>query len=177
MSGTDAGNYTVNTTATTTADITARALTVSATADNKVYDGTTTAVAHLSDDRVSGDVFTDSYTSANFADKNAGIGKTVTVLGISISGTDAGNYTFNSTATATADITARALTISATGNNKVYDGNTNAIVDLSDNRVAGDVFTDNYTSASFDTKNVGAGKAVSVSGISISGTDASNYTP
>jgi hypothetical protein len=47
--------------------------------------------------------------------------KTVNVSGISISGLDAGNYTFNSTATTIANITARALTVSATAVNKVYD--------------------------------------------------------
>ena len=61
----------------------------------------------LSDDRVSGDVFTDSYTSATFSDKNVGTGKTVSVSGISISGTDAGNYYANTTATTTANITRR----------------------------------------------------------------------
>ena len=53
ISGADAGNYTFNTTATTTADITAAALTVTATGVNKVYDGTTTATVTLADDRVS----------------------------------------------------------------------------------------------------------------------------
>ena len=44
MSGADAANYTANTTATTTADISAKGLTVSGvTADNKAYDGTTAA--------------------------------------------------------------------------------------------------------------------------------------
>ena len=42
LSGADAGNYTVNTTATTTADIAALALTGSVTAANKIYDGNTT---------------------------------------------------------------------------------------------------------------------------------------
>src|SRR4029079_3652590 len=106
ISGTDAGNYTLNTTATTTADITARALTVSATGVNKVYNGTTTATATLTDDRVAGDTLTDNYT-ATFADKNVGSGKTVSVSGISLSGTDAGNYTVNTTTSTTADITAR----------------------------------------------------------------------
>ncbi len=176
LSGADAANYTFNTTANTTADITARALTVSATGINKVYDGNTTATVTLSDDRVSGDVLTTSYTTATFDNKNVGTGKTVSVSGISISGTDAGNYTFNTTASTTADITARALTVSATGINKVYDGNTTATVTLSDNRVSGDVLTTSYTTATFDNKNVGTGKTVSVSGISISGTDAANYT-
>src|SRR5207245_1192012 len=90
--------------------------------------------------------------------------------------TYAGNYTFNTTASTTADITARPLTVSAAGANKLYDGTTTATVTLSDNRVAGDVFTDSYTAASFANKTVGTGKPVSVSGISISGTDAGNYT-
>ena len=119
---------------------------------------------------------TDSDTSATFADKNVGTGKTVTVSGITISGADAGNYTFNASATTTADITARALTVTATGVNKVYDGTTTATVTLSDNRVAGDVLADSYTTASFADKNVGTGKTVTVSGITISGTDAGNYT-
>src|SRR5207249_4845153 len=114
-------------------------LTMRATADNKGYEGTTAAVAHLSDDRVSGDVFTDSYTSASFADKNVANGKTVTVTGLSISGTDAGNYTANTSTTATADITPRTLHVTATADNKGYDGTTSAVAHLSDDRVSGDV--------------------------------------
>src|SRR5213076_989281 len=106
------------TTASTTANITARDLTVSATGQNKGYDGTTTATVTLSDNRVAGDVFTDSYTSAAFNTKDVGTGKPVSVSGISIAGTDAGNYTFNTTASTTANITARSLTVSATGINK-----------------------------------------------------------
>ena len=47
-----------------------------------MYDGTTTATVTLSDDRVSGDMLTDSYTSATFANKNVGTGKPVRVSGI-----------------------------------------------------------------------------------------------
>jgi hypothetical protein len=176
LSGADAGNYSVNTTAMTTADITQRALTVSAMGVNKVYDGTTDATVTLSDDRVMDDMLTTNYASAAFDDKNVGTGKMVSVSGITVTGADAGNYTFNTTATTTADITARPLTVSATGVNKVYDGNTTATVNLSDDRVSGDDITTSYTSATFDDKNVGTGKPVSVSGISISGTDAGNYT-
>src|SRR5205085_2132980 len=153
--------YTFNPSATTTADITAKVLAITATGNNKVYDGNTTATVNLSDDRVAGDVFTDSYTSAAFDDKNVGTGKPVSVSGISISGTDAGNYTFNTTTSTTADITAKALIITATGNNKVYDGNVTATVNLSDDRVAGDVFTNSYTSAAFSDINAGTGKSVS----------------
>src|SRR5207248_6036636 len=101
----------------------------------KQYDANTSATVTLSDNRISGDVFTDSYTSASFVNKNVGTGKTVSVIGISISGTDAGNYSFNSTASTTADITPRPLTIAAHGVDKQYDGTATATVTLSDDRV------------------------------------------
>ena len=178
ITGPDAANYSLaNTTATTTANITPRLLTVSATGVNKVYDRATTETVSLTDNRVAGDVFTDSDTSASFTDKNAGTGKAVTAAGITIAGTDASNYTLgNTTASTTANIIPLALTISATGLNKVYDGTTAATVILADNRIAGDVFTDGDSSASFADKNVGAGKTVTVAGITITGTDAGNYT-
>ena len=175
IAGADAGNYTL-TQPSTTANITARPLTVSATGVNKVYDGTTTATVTLSDNRVAGDVLTTAYTSAVFADKNVGTAKTVNVSGITVTGTDSGNYTFNTTTSTTANITAKTLTVSATGVNKVYDGTATATVTLSDNRVAGDVLTTGYTSAAFADKNIGTGKAVSVSGITVTGTDSGNYT-
>src|SRR5207249_3038956 len=160
---------TANTTATTTANITALSLTVSATGVNRVYNGSTNATVTLSDNRVSGDTLSTSYTSASFANKNVGAAKRVSVSGIAISGTDAANYTANTTATTTADITVRTLAVSATGVNKVYDGSTNATVTLSDNRVAGDSLSTSYTSASFADKIIGTAKLVSVSGIAISG--------
>src|SRR5439155_360968 len=104
-----------NTTGSTTANITVRTLVVTATGVNKGYDGTSTATVTLSDNRVAGDTLSRSYTTASFADKNLGAAKTVSVSGIAISGTDAANYTANSTATTTADITVRSLTVSATG--------------------------------------------------------------
>ncbi|MGE3432616.1 MAG: beta strand repeat-containing protein, partial [Ramlibacter sp.] len=176
VTGAAAANYTFNTTAATTADITARALTVGATGQSRVYDGTTNASVTLTDNRVAGDVLALSNTGASFADKNVGTAKAVNVTGINVTGTDAGNYTFNTTAVATADITARALTVGATGQNRVYDGTTGATVTLSDNRVAGDVLTLSNAGATFADKNVGTAKPVSVTGISVTGTDAGNYS-
>ncbi|HEV2692429.1 MAG TPA: YDG domain-containing protein [Verrucomicrobiae bacterium] len=178
LAGLDAGNYGLgNTTATTPANITVRTLNVTATGIGKAYDGTTNASVALNDDRVSGDSLTDTYTVASFTDKNAGTGKSINVMGIQFTGTDAANYSLgNTTATATATITGRTLTVSATGQNKVYDGTTNATVTLSDNRLTGDTLTNTYTAASFDNKNVGNGKTVTVTGISLAGSDAVNYT-
>src|SRR5690606_40507760 len=159
-SGVDAGNYSLtNTTATALADITAKDLIVSATADDKEYDGTTTAVAHLTTDALVGDDVSAAYTAANFDNKNAGTGKTVTVTGISISGVDAGNYSLtNTTATALADITAKDLIVSATADDKEYDGTTTAVAHLTTDALVGDDVSAAYTAANFDNKNVGTGK-------------------
>src|SRR5207244_9970431 len=114
--------------------------------------------------------------TASSADKNVANGKAVSVSGITIGGGDAGNYHLtNTTGSATADITARELHVTATGVNREYDTTAAATVTLADDEVAGDHVTPSYTSAAFADKNVGTGKAVSVSGISISGADAGNY--
>jgi filamentous hemagglutinin family protein len=178
LSGADALNYTLaSATASSNASITPRQLTVAASAGNKVYDGSAAATAGLSDNRVAGDVLTLASTGAAFADKNAGTGKTVTVSGISFSGTDFGNYTLASTsATASADIAQRVLNASAAAGNKVYNGSAAATVTLSDDRVSGDVLTLSNASAAFADKNVGSAKTVTVNGLVISGTDAANYT-
>ncbi len=150
---------------------------MTATGIDKTYDGTTTATVTLSDDRLAGDALTDSYLSASFSDKNVGSGKTVTVTGIAISGADAANYSANPNTATTASISSRKLTVTASGVAKVYDGTTLATVTLSDDRVSGDVFSDADASATFSDKNVGTAKIVSVSGITISGIDAANYSP
>jgi len=87
-----------------------------------------------------------------------------------------GNY--NSTSgSATIDISAKTLTVSAQGINKVYDGNTNATVILSTTDVVlGDAVTETYTTASFADPNVNTNIPVSVDGISIAGADAGNYS-
>ncbi|MEO3957735.1 YDG domain-containing protein, partial [Chromobacterium piscinae] len=109
-------NYTINSTATTSANITPLAITVSATGQNKTYDATVNGTVTLSSSGVlAGDTVNFSDTSATFANKNVGNAKTVSVSGISASGADAGNYTINSTATTSANITPLAITVSATG--------------------------------------------------------------
>ena len=81
----------------------------------------------------------------------------MSVSGISLSGADAGNYTFNTTATTTADITARAVDGDGDGRNKVYDGTTAATVTLVRRPgLAATSFTDSYTSATFDTTRTSA---------------------
>ncbi|MCE9638053.1 MAG: hypothetical protein K8T90_20315, partial [Planctomycetes bacterium] len=175
--GLDAGNYSLaNVSTTTTADITQRPLTVTAVASDKIYDGNTSATAALSTDAIFGDDVT-ALGTATFATKTVGVGKTVAVNSIAISGPDAGNYSLsNTTATDTADITHRTITVSATASDKPYDGNTTAVAALTSDKVPADVVTLSYVSATFDNKFVGTGKLVTVSGIAIGGFDSPNYT-
>src|SRR5207244_4761443 len=53
--------------------------------------------------------------SASFLTKTVGTAKAVTVLGVTLSGGDAGNYTVSQPSGLTADITAKNLTISEIG--------------------------------------------------------------
>ncbi|QIK38534.1 filamentous hemagglutinin N-terminal domain-containing protein [Caldichromatium japonicum] len=182
LTGTDAGNYTLGSGATTTASITPKALTAIYTAANKVYDGGTSAtVSAASSDIITGDSVSISANGA-FADKHVGTGKTVNITGGALSGADAGNYALqNTTGTASADITPKALSLSGlTANDKTYDGTTAATLG-SLGTLSGVVAGDNVSvagtaSASFADKHVGAGKTVTISGLSLTGTDAGNYT-
>jgi hypothetical protein len=161
-------------------------LTGSITANSKIYDGTTAAT--ISNRALSGVVGSDNVTlsggSASFATKNAGNGKTVTATGLSLSGASAGNYQLAFTSVTTnANITAKNLTVSgATANNKVYDGGTIATINASGatmvGLVSGDAVTLNTGSAigAFASASVGTGKVVTLSGLTISGADAGNYT-
>ena len=181
--GNGGNNYSVTFIDNTTGVVNARTLIVNATGINKIYDGNTSATVTLSDNRVAGDVLIDSYVAATFSDKNAETGKTVGVTGISISGTDVGNYTLDlTTTTTTADITPKILTVSGTtASNKIYDATTAATVDTTGAVLSGiiglDTVTVNNTGAlgNFDNKNVGTGKTVTVSGMTLGGADADNY--
>jgi filamentous hemagglutinin family protein len=175
VTGADAGNYVANTTAATTANIAKAQLTVGATGIDKVYDTTTVANVNLDDNRLGNDSLSLSYANAAFADKNAGSNKAVNVAGITVTGADAGNYLANTTASTTANVAQAALTVGATGIDKVYDATTNASVALADNRLGNDSLTLSYGNAAFADKNAGAGKLVNVAGIAIAGADAGNY--
>ena len=120
ISGSDAGNYHLVQPTGVAADISKATLTVSATGLNKVYDGTSSATVTLADNRVSGDTLSLSHSGASFLDKNAATGKTVNVAGISVTGIDAGNYTFNTAAVIRADIGKAHLTVTADDKSRVY---------------------------------------------------------
>ena len=66
--------------------------------------------------------------TATFNDKAVANGKTVTLAGATLTGSDAGNYVLDSVATTTANITALHISGSFTAANKPYDGTTTASV-------------------------------------------------
>jgi hypothetical protein len=70
----------------------------------------------------------------------------------------------------------KTITVTAAGIDKAYDGTKTANVTLSTNKVGSDKVTASFTGASFADKHVGTAKPVNVTGISISGAGASNYT-
>ncbi|MCK5066138.1 MAG: hypothetical protein KAR16_01805, partial [Bacteroidales bacterium] len=137
-------------------------LTVNVVAENKVYDGTRDAVVSLFDDRLNEDTLDISFTSALFVDKKVGENKEVTVLGISVAGSDAGNYLANATADTTASITAKALEIGITAADKIYDRTTVAATTafVAIGLVDGDTVMVSSTGGEFDNKIVGADKPV-----------------
>ncbi|MBI5386699.1 MAG: HYR domain-containing protein [Verrucomicrobia bacterium] len=180
--GSSVNNYQLwVTTYNTTSLITPRPLTVSVVAGSatKVYDGTTAATPTLADDRIPGDDVTYAAAGpATFNNKNVGVNKPVSDPGVAITGgADAGNYTLASTtATGVSDITAKPITVTATGINKEYDGNTTAQVTLNTPGVyPGDITGSTYT-ANFDNANLGTGKTVTVSAFSFTGPGVGNYS-
>jgi hypothetical protein len=184
ITGTDAANYSLVQPTGLTADITALSLAVTgATASSKTYDALRTAaisggaIAPLSGDTVT---LVTSGRAGVFADKNVGTGKSVTVSGYTISGTDAANYSLVQPAGVTADITALSLAVTgATAANKTYDALLGATISGGTIApISGDTVTLDISGRAgvFADKNVGTGKSVTVSGYTISGTDAGNYS-
>jgi autotransporter-associated beta strand protein len=122
--GDDVGNYSITDQGTTTANITAKTLTATASASNKVYDGTTTATATLTLSGLVGSETLGQSVGATFADQNVNTGIVVTVNSITLSDGDNGgvasNYSISTGQTTTANITAKDLTITANNGSATY---------------------------------------------------------
>jgi hypothetical protein len=159
------------------------------TVNNKVYDGTTTATLSFTGATLSGVANGDTVAldssnyTATFAQATVGTGISVTVSGLGLSGPAASNYTLVQPTGLVGNITPAALTVSGiTVNNKRYDGTTTATLAFTGaslNGVAnGDAVSLVATNsvANFSQATVGTGIGVSVSGLTLSGAAASNYT-
>ncbi|RVU11949.1 beta strand repeat-containing protein, partial [Methylobacterium oryzihabitans] len=183
LSGTDAGNYNLVLPTGLTASIARAPLAVTGlSALGKTYDGTTAATltGTATVTLIGSDVVAVSGSgTGSFADKNAGTGKPVTVSGYTLSGTDAGNYNLVLPTGLTASIARAPLAVtglSALG--KTYDGTTSATLAgiATVTPIGSDVVAVSGSgTGAFADKNAGMGKPVTVSGYTLSGTDAGNY--
>jgi hypothetical protein len=194
LTGAKAANYTLaSTIATTTANITAKSVTISGvTAADKVYDGTLTATLNAANATLQGVVPVDASLvtlqsgakAGSFSDKNVGVGKAVTASGFALSGASAGNYTLTQPTGLTASITAKPLTVSGiSASDKIYDGTTTATINTATAApvgvISGETITLITTAATgtFSDKNVGTGKTVTIAALTLASTAGStNYS-
>ena len=170
-------------TVTRTNSVTTSALTVNkkpvtitgVTANYKVYDGNTAAVIDIANANIIGSIDSDNLIivlgAANFADKNAGDGKTVTFTDFTLGGPAAGNYTLSAQpAAVTANITPKPLSdaMIATIASQTYTGAPfTPVPNVSD--VAGIVASDYTVSYA---NNINAGTAT----VTITATAGGNYS-
>ncbi|MDR1066919.1 MAG: YDG domain-containing protein [Clostridiales bacterium] len=151
-------------------------------ADDKQYDNSVAASAYadISGGLADGDdVFAD--ISAAFSDKDAGLSKTVTITEWSLAGEDAANYSLpQNRPSTTADITPKNLNashITPAAAAKEYDGEPAAAITGSalSGVFEGDSVNITITGV-FSDANAGTDKLFIVTGWSLNGEDAENYT-
>jgi hypothetical protein len=146
IGGADAGDYSLVQPASSTASIAQAVLTATLTGTaEKTYDGTTAAQLAAGNYQLSGVIGSDQVTlndpsSGVYDTKNAGTGKTVTVSGLTLSGSGAANYQLVSSAASGAigEIDPRTLTVSAAGGSKIYGQADPALAYSYSGLVAGD---------------------------------------
>ena len=176
--GNSGNNYNLSYADNTTSSISKADLHVAAPQITKVYDGLFEGTGTL---QVNNALFgSDSVAGGSFVFSNphVGTGKTVNVSNVSVNDGNAGNnYNVIYDAVHNGVINPASLSISTTNTSKVYDGTTaatgNAIIVggqlFGRDGIAGGTFT-------FGNKNVGTGKTVNVSGVTINdGNNGNNY--
>ena len=188
LGGAQAGDYTVSQPS-TTANITPFGLTITGiTAQNKVYNSTTKATLNTANGALvgvfSGDTVTlvTSGATGTFASKDVANGITVTIAGLTLGGAQAEDYTVTQPTT-TANITPFGLTVTGvTANNKIYDDSTAATLNTSSASLVGVFHGDSVSlnasgaTGTFASKNVGTGIRVTISGLTLVGAQAGDYT-
>ena len=126
ITGADAGNYTLSQPSGLAADITAATLTITATANTKTYDGSTSAAAIPTTSGLQG---SDSVTglAETYDTKDAGTGKTLSVSAYTVNDGNSGNNYTVSTVTSTAGVINKATSSIVLGDlSQTYDGTAEA---------------------------------------------------
>ncbi|AOM80468.1 hypothetical protein BFS30_26885 [Pedobacter steynii] len=190
LAGTDKDNYSLSTTtATTTGDISTKAVTLALNAApliTKVYDNNTAATLVAANYTLTGVLGTDVVTvsgNANYDTKATGTGKTITANTFVLAGAQQGNYNLTTTtATTTGEITALPLTLALNATpliTKAYDNNNTATLLPANYDLSGVLGTDAVTvsgTATYDTKDAGTGKTVTANTFVLAGADKDNYS-
>ena len=201
LTGSAKGNYSFAGKTSTTANYKVSKLAMALTgikANDKVYDGTSettfTITAMQIMDIQSGSNKTDdvqfadtdlhsgtlhaSFDNAKVAynSNNQVIAKNVNITGLSLIGTDAANYTSESTTGVLATITPKPISVSYSVKDKVFDNTSLAKVDPQLSGVVGsDAVSASHASATFDSSAIGNAKKVTISDVQLVGVDKGNY--
>ena len=196
LTGTGAGNYTLDKTALTgIGTIARRALTLGAVAaQTKTYDGNTladTSKFHAAlNNVVAGEENSVKATASGAAynSKDVATASTIDYTGVALTGTGAGNYTLAATtAEGTGTITPKELNLALANGvrfDKIYDGNANvtqAFTKGGNYTLTGFVGTEGTgielesATGRYADKNAGTDKNVTFDGLSLIGTGAGNY--
>ncbi len=169
------------------AAITPAPLTVSGIVKDKVYDGTTSAVLTPATAALAGVFAGDSVTliqnnpAAAFKSKQAGAQVPLTLIGVALDGPQAMDYTLLPT-TFAAITPASVMIKGVVADDKPYDGTTAATVHTAGATPVGVIPNDDVQVApsgatgTFAQKDVGKSIAVAVSGVTLTGAQAQDYT-
>jgi hypothetical protein len=184
LTGADAGNYTLAQPS-LSANITTQELAITGlTGNNKPYDGNSSAMvsgtAALSGVAAGDNVSLTGTPVYTFGSADVGTAVAITTTGYTLTGATAGNYTLTQPSLS-ANITTKELTITGlTGDDKPYDGTTNATA-TGTAALIGVVGTDEVTLSgtpvyTFSSADVGTAVAITTTGYTLTGAKARNYT-
>ena len=183
LGGADAGNYNLTSTATTSAaNINKAALTATANDVIKTYDGQAFSGGNgiSYSGFVNGDNSSTLSGTLSFGITSQGA-RNVGSYTLIPSGLSAQNYDITyANGTLTINKAAISAITGITASNKTYDGTTAATLNTSNAAFTGIVSGDTLSVASasgiFTDKNAGTGKTVNITGLTLGGTDAANYS-
>src|SRR5206468_3965910 len=165
VSDDNGGNdYAVSFVASNGGSISARAISVSAVADSKVYDGGSASWSVPSIGAPGLAAGDSASFSQSFDTRHVGSGKTLTASGSVSDGNGGNDYAVSFVASNGGSISARAISVSAVADSRVYDGTTSSsgVPSIGAPGLApGDSAS---FSQSFDTRHVGSGKTLTASG-------------
>jgi len=177
----DTANYATRT-STVNVVVAKKALTGSFTASSKPYDGnnSATVVTRMVNGIVGSDNVYQTGGTATYNSAAVANNKVVTLVGATLAGAAAGNYTLSSVSTTTANITPKVLTIiGAVATTRVYNGL--LAVAVGGGSLSGVVGADAVTlggtpAGTMATATAGSAKSVAVTGYIISGASAASYS-